>query len=145
MTDTPFDEIALARALLARLAPDANAELLATALLAEVEAAAELVDTAVPDVDLALPERELRRVRAQLALGASARTLQHAINNPLTALLAEAQLLELEPMSQEQQEAVARIVVLIRRLIKFTRRLDVPPVGAVPEQAGSTTSRAQES
>ena len=132
MTDIPLDEIAFARALLARLAPDANAELLAAALVAEAQAAAELVDTTVSDVELAPSERELRRVRAQLALGASARTLQHAMNNPLTALLAEAQLLELEPLSHAQQEAVARIVVLLRRLIKITRRLDVPPTGAGP-------------
>ena len=132
MTHTPLDELAFARVLLARLAPDADAELLAAALLAEVQAPAELVDTTVSDAELALSERELRRVRAQLALGASARTLQHAMNNPLTALLAEAQLLELEPLSHEQQEAVARIVVLLRRLIKITRRLDVPPTGAGP-------------
>ncbi len=133
MTDAPLDEIALARALLARLASDANVELLAAALLTEVRAAAGVVDEAVSDVDLAPPERELRRVRVQFALGASARTLQHTMNNPLTALLAEAQLLELEPMSQEQQEAVARMVVLIRRLVAITRRLDLPVGG--PGQA----------
>ena len=77
----------------------------------------------------------MRRMNSMLLghHGASARTLQHTMNNPLTALLAEAQLLELEPMSQEQQEAVARMVVLIRRLVAITRRLDLPVGG--PGQA----------
>ena len=57
------------------------------------------------------------------------KSLQHSLNNPLTALLAEAQLLELEPLAEEQQRAVARIVELARRVIAVSRRLnaDDPP------------------
>ena len=51
--------------------------------------------------------------------------LQHSLNNPLTALLAEAQLLEMEPLATEQHAAVTRIVDLCRRTIDIVRRLDM--------------------
>ncbi|MFL5605339.1 MAG: hypothetical protein ACJ8AD_02715 [Gemmatimonadaceae bacterium] len=116
---------ALARSLLAQLLPGADADLLLAGLLAE---AASPRDPAVPPVsDAALdaPARELRRVRAQIALAESARMVQHALNNPLTALLAEAQLLELEPLGDEAHAAVARLVELARRVVAAARRLDV--------------------
>jgi signal transduction histidine kinase len=50
--------------------------------------------------------------------------LQHALNNPLTALLAEAQMLEMEPLAEEQRASVGRVVELARRLAAMTRRLD---------------------
>jgi signal transduction histidine kinase len=50
--------------------------------------------------------------------------VQHAINNPLTALLAEAQLLELEELTDDQRQSVERMVELARRLVALTRRLD---------------------
>jgi nitrogen-specific signal transduction histidine kinase len=51
--------------------------------------------------------------------------LQHSLNNPLTALLAEAQLLEMEPLEAEQLEAVKRVVELCRRTVDLVRRLDL--------------------
>ena len=73
--------------------------------------------------DEQIAARELSRVRAQLALGEAARTLQHAFNNPLTALLAEAQLLEFEPLASEHRAAVGRILELACRLVTLSRRL----------------------
>jgi hypothetical protein len=52
------------------------------------------------------------------------RTAQHALNDALTALLAEAQLLELEPLAEDHLQAVGRIVELARRIAKVARRLD---------------------
>lgn len=54
----------------------------------------------------------------------SLRAAQHALNDALTALLAEAQLLELEPLADEHLRAVGRIVELARRVTKVARRLD---------------------
>ena len=78
-----------------------------------------------------LRHRELRRLRLQLQLGEAARTLQHSLNNPLTALLAEAQLLELEMLADEHRQAVVRIIELARRVAAVARRLevDVPRIG----------------
>lgn len=69
--------------------------------------------------------RELRRTQRLIAAGEVALGLQHALNNPLTALLAEAQLLEMEPMGEEQLAAVRRMIEQCRRLIGLVRRLDV--------------------
>jgi hypothetical protein len=47
------------------------------------------------------------------------------MNNPLAALLAESQLLELDPMlNAEQRDSVKRIVDLARRVIASSRKLD---------------------
>ena len=67
---------------------------------------------------------ELRRTQRLIAAGEIALELQHAVNNPLTALLAEAQLLEMESLTEEQQSSVKRIVELCRRVISIVRRLD---------------------
>ncbi len=56
--------------------------------------------------------------------GPEAVALRHALNNPLTAILAEAQLLQLEPLPDEQRAAVDRIVEQCRRLVAITRRLE---------------------
>jgi signal transduction histidine kinase len=124
-------ERALARDLIARLLPSADADLLVTALLAERASPEGMrphgVTTAAGEKEEVSPDpatRELRRVRRQLALADSARTVQHALNNPLTALLAEAQLLELEPLDDEHLRAVGRIVELARRVAKVSHRLD---------------------
>lgn len=114
----------LARELIAQLLPANDAEKLVRALMAERQAA----PGAPPEMsqfnsDEQIAARELGRVRAQLALGEAARTLQHAFNNPLTALLAEAQLLELEPLADEHRAAVSRILELARRLVGLSRRL----------------------
>ena len=114
------------RALLARLLPGVDADLLLAGLEEEGEGAASLPG-AFPlrrDTELPPPARELRRVRLQFALGEAARMVQHAINNPLTALLAEAQLLELEELTAEQRESVVRMIELARRLVALTRKLD---------------------
>ena len=120
---TPDGEL---RALLSLLMPSADAALLVPALRAEAERGGGAV--AVPRggraSELPPPERELHRVRAQLALGEAARMLQHAINNPLTAMLAEAQLLELEAVDEPQRLAAARMVALARRVAAIVRRLD---------------------
>lgn len=68
---------------------------------------------------------ELRRTQRMIAAGDIAQRLQHDLNNPLAGLLAEAQLLEMEPLPPEQLEAVTRIVQLCRRMIVIVRRLDV--------------------
>ncbi len=51
--------------------------------------------------------------------------LQHEINNPLAALLAEAQLLGLEQtLGDEHQKTVARIIDLTRRVADSVRKFD---------------------
>lgn len=116
------------QALLARLLPEADVPLLIEALAAERDAPAASAGppsgVALPDAALSPGQRELRRVRRQLALGAASREIQHAFNNPLAALLAEAQLLQLESLPDEQRQAVDRIVVLTRRLVALSRQLD---------------------
>jgi signal transduction histidine kinase len=68
---------------------------------------------------------ELRRTQRLVAAGEVALGLQHAINNPLTAVLAEAQLLEMESLPEEQATAVRRIVENTRRVVQLVRKLDV--------------------
>ena len=62
--------------------------------------------------------------RSAAAAGEVALSLQHSLNNPLAALMAEAQLLELESMEPEHREAVRRMVELCRRMVDELRRLD---------------------
>jgi signal transduction histidine kinase len=69
--------------------------------------------------------RELRRMERLVAAGEIATGLQHDLNNPLAALLAEAQLLESEPLGDDQRVAVRRMIELCRRVIGTVRRLDV--------------------
>jgi nitrogen-specific signal transduction histidine kinase len=64
--------------------------------------------------------------RQLVAAGRIARRVKHDINNPLAALLAEAQLLELEELGDEAREAVTRIVELTHRVIDQARQLDGP-------------------
>ena len=52
--------------------------------------------------------------------------LQHALNNPLAALLAELQLLELEELKPEHREAVERAIGLVRRVVALVRER-IPP------------------
>jgi acyl-CoA reductase-like NAD-dependent aldehyde dehydrogenase len=52
------------------------------------------------------------------------RAAQHAMNDAVTALLAEAQLLELEPLAEDHLRAVGRIIELARRVAKIARLLD---------------------
>jgi signal transduction histidine kinase len=121
----PSPAHALARTLLAQLLPGADADLLLAGLLAESAARRDPALPPLAEAELDAPARELRRVRAQIGLAESARMVQHALNNPLTALLAEAQLLELEPLGEEARAAAARLVELARRVVAAARRLDV--------------------
>ena len=51
--------------------------------------------------------------------------VQHQLNNPLAALLAEAQLLSMEPeLSDPHRESVTRVIELVRRLIALVRDLE---------------------
>jgi signal transduction histidine kinase len=51
--------------------------------------------------------------------------VQHQLNNPLAALLAEAQLLRTEPgLGPEQSEAVDRMIDIMRRIIGLVRDLE---------------------
>ena len=69
---------------------------------------------AMPD-----PETRLRALQREAA------RIQHEINNPLSALLAEAQLLTLEPaLGAEHRAAVEHIIELTRRVITRVRELD---------------------
>lgn len=68
---------------------------------------------------------DLRRTQQLLAAGEIALGLQHAMNNPLTAVLAEAQLLEMEQLSPETMTAIRRIIESTRRLVALVRKLDV--------------------
>ena len=68
---------------------------------------------------------ELRRSQRLIAAGEIALGLQHAMNNPLTAVLAEAQLLEMEELPEEHAAAVRRIVESTRRVVLLVRKLDV--------------------
>lgn len=52
--------------------------------------------------------------------------LQHSLNNPLAALLAELQLLEMEQLAPDHRESVERAIGLTRRLIQIVRER-VPP------------------
>lgn len=65
-----------------------------------------------------------RELQALVAAGEAAGGLKHRLNNPLAALLAEAQLMELEPMSVEHSQSVHRIVELCRRIIDVTGTID---------------------
>jgi len=52
--------------------------------------------------------------------------LQHTLNNPLAALLAELQLLEMEEMPPAHRESVERAIGLTRRVIQIVRDR-IPP------------------
>jgi signal transduction histidine kinase len=131
-TTGPAAGAAQARDLLARLLPSADAALLVAALIAEGSMPSAAGGTAVAtDADAEPPEAELRRVRRQFALGEAARSAQHDLNNPLTALLAEVQLLELEALAPEHRAAARRIVELARRVAAVARRLSVTQAATI--------------
>ncbi len=82
--------------------------------------------SARPDLgnDLGPIQRELRRTQQLIAMGNATSRIQHTLNNPLTALLAEAQLLEMEELTDEHRAAVKRMIELCRRLVVMVRGLD---------------------
>lgn len=85
------------------------------------ELAAALTLALGADAEVAGALRQARRI---FAAGQATLSLQHAINNPLAALMAEAQLLQLEELQTEHRESVDRIVELCRRVVALVRRLD---------------------
>ncbi|MFI5244789.1 MAG: histidine kinase dimerization/phospho-acceptor domain-containing protein [Gemmatimonadales bacterium] len=67
---------------------------------------------------------QVMRARRLVAAGEIALRFQHALNNPLAGILAETQLMQLEPLPAQQQEALERIVGLCRRIIELGTSLD---------------------
>lgn len=67
---------------------------------------------------------EVMRARRLIAAGEIALKFQHSLNNPLAGILAEAQLLQLDPVTPEQHEALERIVALCRRIVEMGKALD---------------------
>lgn len=71
--------------------------------------------------DSSIPQDEQRREDLQRITA----IVQHSLNNPLAALLAEAQLLAMETtLDPEHRAAVDRMTELVRRLITLVRGLD---------------------
>ena len=68
--------------------------------------------------------RALRHTQQLIAAGELALRLQHSLNNPLAALLAEAQLLALEDLPPDHQASVERIIGLSKRVVDVVRGLD---------------------
>lgn len=67
---------------------------------------------------------QVTRARRLVSAGEIAMRLQHALNNPLAGLLAESQLMLMDPQTPDQQASLERIVGLCRRMIEMTRTLD---------------------
>jgi len=71
--------------------------------------------------DSSIPQEAQRRDDLQKITA----LVQHSLNNPLAALLAEAQLLAMETtLDPEHRAAVDRMTELVRRLITLVRGLD---------------------
>jgi signal transduction histidine kinase len=74
-----------------------------------------------PSSDSSLQENAQRREDLERLTA----LVQHSLNNPLAALLAEAQLLAMETnLDPEHRAAVDRMTELVRRLISLVRGLD---------------------
>ena len=78
---------------------------------------------------------QVTRARRLVAAGEIALRLQHALNNPLAGLLAESQLMLMDPQPPDQQASLERIVGLCRRMIEMTRTLD--GLGERPQSPGT--------
>ena len=76
------------------------------------------------DSPSSLAIRALRHNQRLIAAGELAMRLQHSLNNPLAALLAEAQLLEMEELAPDHRASVKRIIELCRRVVGVVRGLD---------------------
>ncbi|MBX3174317.1 MAG: hypothetical protein KF709_07880 [Gemmatimonadaceae bacterium] len=50
-----------------------------------------------------------------------AKSLKHTLNNPLGAILAELQLLEMEDLTPAQREGIERAIAQVRRLVGLIR------------------------
>ena len=94
--------------------------------------------TEADDAAVTIGAGELQRLRELAAMGEALSRFRHDVNNPLTALLAEAQLLELEPLDAPTREAVGRIVAICRRVIAGVRALGAAERSGVrPARSGS--------
>lgn len=111
------------------VADDAHAPALAAAGAAAVrpsELANRLVATLADQLEQSESAYapEVMRARRLIAAGEIALGFQHSLNNPLAGILAEAQLMQLDPVTAEQNEALERIVILCRRIVEMGRTLD---------------------
>lgn len=116
---TPVPDDAVLHAAMASLGADHIERRLADHSTSDL--AATLTATLAANATVAA---ELRQARRVFAAGQTALSLQHAINNPLAALMAEAQLLQMEELSADQRGSVNRMVELCRRIVPMVRRLD---------------------
>jgi DNA-binding NarL/FixJ family response regulator len=109
-----------------RMSPTAT-QLGTSQIVARTSLSMELPNAVVTSAEPLPPAiaEELARARRLIAAGEIALKLQHALNNPLAALLAEAQLLEMEPLAPEHKMAAKRMVELCRRTNEVVRRLDI--------------------
>jgi signal transduction histidine kinase len=74
--------------------------------------------------ELGALERDLRRAQQVMAAGEVTTRIQHTLNNPLTALLAEAQVLELELLQEEHRASIRRIIEQARRVVAIVRGME---------------------
>ena len=75
--------------------------------------------------DSSIPQETPQDTQRREDLERMTALVQHALNNPLAALLAEAQLLAMETtLDPEHRAAVDRMTELVRRLIALVRTLD---------------------
>jgi signal transduction histidine kinase len=65
-----------------------------------------------------------RHAELVLRTGEAALDLRHALNNPLAALLAEAQMLDMQSLPGDPGQAAQRMVELCRRMIALVRTLE---------------------
>ena len=78
-----------------------------------------------PSNDSSIPQDTQQDAQRREDLERMTALVQHALNNPLAALLAEAQLLGMETtLDPEHRAAVDRMTELVRRLIALVRGLD---------------------
>lgn len=117
----PRDELALLG--IADVLPTGE---LATALPPALAQQLELQGAAMRSPVAAHLLESLRHLQALVAAGQTAGGLKHKLNNPLAALLAEAQMMELEPLSPEHANAARRIVELCRRVISVAETINAP-------------------
>ena len=90
------------------------------------ELASQLIARLSEQLSLAGSEHsaQVMRARRLIAAGEIALRFQHSLNNPLAGILAEAQLMQLDPLQPEQHAALERIVGLCRRIIDLGKSLD---------------------
>jgi len=95
------------------IAPQASPQDMASVLLASIPSAPDGATRAA-----------LIRTRRLNAAGEMALTLQHDFNNPLAALMAEVQMLQMDAPNAETQATAGRMLELVRRLTALSRSLD---------------------